>query len=109
MNDTDNFFKNRYRPLSLGRDLEEKVWARIGARQKRHKTLYFATAGVAAAMALIALITRLPLSQKKMIAPVKEEVAVRENLYFATWDNQNNYSLEQIAAQTRTQNRNRGI
>jgi hypothetical protein len=104
MPDWQDIFQSRD-VLQPGADFEERVFCKIRKKKRLRKISY----GVTAVGSLLLVLSLLqvfrpairPVAQNKSDAPIiqKEEIPLRENLFFSAFDNNTRYSIEPVSLQ----------
>ncbi|MCX6558509.1 MAG: hypothetical protein NTW95_13940 [Candidatus Aminicenantes bacterium] len=104
MSDWQDIFQSRDM-LQPGADFEERVFCKIRKKKRLRKIGY----GVTAVGSLLLVFSLLqvfrpavrPVVQSKIDAPVvqKEEIPLREDLFFSAFDNHTRYSIEPVSLQ----------
>lgn len=97
-------FLDHYDPSGdVSVDFERAVFLKIGKRKRRKKMTYAVMAVAAIGIAIAAfqlLSSRFQPNRRMMvesISPAKEEIPLKENLYFASSDRNTQYSIERIS------------
>ena len=105
MSDMKEFLSRHFTADDLSADFESEVFQKIEKKKKVKKLTYavltIATTGIAiVAFQMLSGRAHPPRSLLvESVSPFKEEIPLRENLYFASSDRQTQYSIEQISYQ----------
>ena len=108
MPDWQDIFQSRDM-LQPGADFEERVFCKIRKKKRMRKIGYGVTAvgGLLLAFSLLQVFRPAvrPVVQSKSDAPIsqKEEIPLREDLFFSAFDNHTRYSIEPVSLQKKPQ------
>lgn len=114
MSDWQEIFQSRDM-LQPGADFEDKVFCKIRRKKKLRKIGYGMTAmagvGLAFSLLLVFRPAFRPVAQNKTDTPVtqKEEVPLREDLFFSAFDSHTRYSIEPVSLQKKSQDSDAAI